>query len=42
MKPLFVLAFMLSGSENRKGPGGALVEREVPNLGLDSYFVGGL
>ena len=36
----FFLAFTLSGSENCKGPGGALVQRAVPNLGLDSYSVG--
>lgn len=35
------LAFMLSGSENLNGPGGALVSG-VLTPGLDSYFVGGL
>lgn len=40
VKPLFVLAFMLSGSESLNGPGGTLLVSGGPNLGLDSYFVG--
>lgn len=41
MKPLFVLAFMLSGSENLNRPGGALVGG-VLTWDLTVILLGGL